>query len=387
MSTQGEFKVAIVHDELTRRGGAEIVLEEIIRLFPGAEVYSLYTGRPLITIDGQDIPVHTSSLQQWPAWFRRHPGRLLPMLPQAAEQLDLSHVDLIISSSSGFAKNIVPRSHIPHLCYCHTPTRYLWDSNQDVIEQAPLLTRWPLRLTQHYLRLVDYSSAQRVDRFIANSRYTQERIASYYRRDSAVIYPPIDTTFFTPGASIKNNTDRPFLVVGRLTPSKRFDQAIIACEKLGVPLLVIGRGSEARHLKVLAGRQTKFIERVSKTELRHHYRQARAVLQPGVEDFGMVAAEAHACGTPVIAYGVGGVREIVVAHQTGLLYKSQRVEALAEAMRQFLTSETGFPREKIQQQSLRFAQPAFKAHFLRAVQELVTAKLAAIPAKAGILVP
>lgn len=380
----GDIRLAFVHDELTRRGGAEVVLEELLRIFPKADVYALYAGQqPRLVVDGRTYHIRTSFLQRWPLWFRRHPSRLLPFLAQAAEQIDLSHYDVVLSSASGLAKAIVTRAHVPHLCYCHTPTRYLWELPQDVnAPPIPRLLRWPGRALLHYLRLADFTAAQRVDHFIANSNYTAERIRKYYRRESVVVYPPIDTSYFTPraGRQPKERSASAFLCVGRLTPSKRFDQAIAACEKMRLPLRIAGVGSDRARLKKLAGRYTTLVGRVSPAQLRELYRTSRALLQPGTEDFGMAAVEAHACGLPVVAYAEGGIREIVRPTETGWLYHTPRVEALSEAMRQFITHENDFLAEVLQQQALTFS----RAQFQTRMQYLVRQALAA-PAQPAVL--
>lgn len=371
---KGDIRIALLHDELIRRGGAEIVFEELVRTFPKADVYALYAGRPRITVDGKTRRIKTTFLQGLPVWFRRHPRRLLPLLPYAAEQIDLSMYDVVISSSSAFIKGIVTRANVPHICYCHTPTRYLWDAAHEVTANHWL--RWPARAAIHYLRLIDYGAAQRVNTFIANSLYTQQRIGSYYRRDSQVVYPPIDTAYFHPAPVWQRfhnggKKEAPFVVVGRLTPTKHFEQAISACEKLGQPLIVVGTGPQQGRLEQLAGKHTRFVGKVSKEQLRSYYRNARALLQPGVEDFGMAAAEAQACGTPVIAYGVGGVREIVADGESGFLYKTQRVEALAEALRQFITSDRHIRIEQCQRQALRFATNNFQTSIKQIVDTVI----------------
>lgn len=370
---QGDIRIALLHDELIRRGGAEIVFEELVRIFPQADVYALYAGRPRLTVDNRRYPIHTTFLQNFPGWFRRHPRRLLPLLPYAAELIDLSQYDVVISSASAFVKGVVTRANIPHICYAHTPTRYLWEPTS---KNQPATFRWPAQALLHYLRLVDYSAAQRVTTFIANSTYTQERIAKYYRRESAVVYPPIDTTFFHPAPvwqrfPQRDNAAAPFLVVGRLSPAKYFHQAIIACEKLQQPLVVIGTGPHLRQLQRLAGKHTTFIGKVSREELRQWYRRSRALLQPGVEDFGMAAAEAQACGTPVIAYGRGGIREIVAPGESGYLYHAQRVEALAEAVRRFIASNQRIRIEQCQRQALRFSKTYFRENMLKIVADAV----------------
>ncbi len=353
-------KIALVHDELIRRGGAEIVFEELARLYPTADVYALYaSNHPVLTINGISRQVHTTFLNKLPLWFRRHPGRVLPLLPYAVEQLDLSAYDIVISSSSGFAKGLVTRASIPHICYCHSPTRYLWDSSLDTSARQGAM-RWPLKVMQHYLRLVDFAAAQRPDVFIANSLYTKKRIDTYYRRNSTIIYPPVSTDFFTPPLGTGDGR-RHFLVVGRLTASKRFDQAITVCEKLQLPLVVVGTGPEKKRWKRLAGRFTRFAGYVSRRDLRSYLRSARCLLQPGIEDFGLASAEALATGTPVIGIGQGGIREIVEDGKHGLLYGSQRAEALAEAIRRFLLfeQEGRFVPERLQRRSFLFSREQF----------------------------
>jgi glycosyltransferase involved in cell wall biosynthesis len=355
MSSKGEPRIALIHDELTRRGGAEIVFEQLASLYHTADIYSLYAGQPKIIINGHTRDVQTSFLQNFPLWFRRHPGRLLPLLPYAAEQLDFSQYDLVISSASGFAKAIVTRANVPHLCYCHTPTRYLWEDTHDVLAHRSALIRWPAKALLHYLRLVDYTAAQRVDLFLANSGYTQRRIRSYYRRMSNVVYPPVDTTFFTPF----NTPRKHFLLVGRLTRTKNFDQAIRVCEKLELPLVVIGRGYDKERLEKLAGKYTTFAGPVNRVQLRQYYRSAYALLQPGVEDFGLSSVEALASGTPVIAYNRGGVREIIKNYEHGYLYDGGKEEALAEAIRAFLDGQRVLRPSELQRQALHFSSERF----------------------------
>ncbi len=362
MPNLGDLKIALIHDELIRRGGAEVVFEEMIRLFPQADIYSLYAGRPQITVDEQTHFIHTSFLQTWPRWWREHPSRILPFLPHAAEQMDFSQYDIVLSSSSAFAKGIVTRSHIPHICYCHTPTRYLWDSTHQLLDRLSFMTRWPTRLLLHYLRLVDFAAAQRVDAFLANSLYTQQRISAYYRRTSIVIYPPINTDFYTPGilSNRPEPTKRHFIIVGRLSPNKHIEQAIAVCEKLQLPLIIIGTGPERYRLAKLAGKYTSFTGKVSAEELRTHYRNARALIQISREDFGLATGEALACGLPVIAFGEGGVKEIVSHQVHGILYPEQRGEALAEGIRQFLLRERTFAPLELQRQAGRFTTNRFR---------------------------
>lgn len=369
MSDSGEPRIAIVHDELTRRGGAEVVLEEMIRAFPEADVFALYASSPQITVDGRARQVKTSFLQKLPVWLRRHPSRVLPLLPYAAEQLDLSEYDAVLSSSSGFAKAVVTRARIPHVSYCHTPTRYLWED----VRRNSGASQWKAAVAEpllHYLRMTDFAAAQRVDYFFANSEYTRQRIRSIYRKESSVIYPPVDTAFFTPPAAAHLER-KYFLCVGRLTPSKQFNQAIEVCEKLELPLVIVGGGHDLPRLKRLAGKYTKFAGKVSREELRLHYWMANAVIQPGAEDFGIATAEALASGTPVIAYGRGGVREVVRHGETGYLYNHQKPEGLAEAMRRFISGRNQWKAGSLQQSVLKFGGSGFREGLRKEVEKAI----------------
>ncbi|OGY41700.1 MAG: hypothetical protein A3G57_03025, partial [Candidatus Andersenbacteria bacterium RIFCSPLOWO2_12_FULL_45_8] len=282
---------------------------------------------------------------------------------------------LVISSASGLCKGVITRVDVPHLSYCHTPTRYLWDSTHEAIGLAWPGTRWLARLVFHYLRIVDFAAAQRVDQFIANSKFTQQRIATYYGRKSEVIYPPIDTTFFTPSSEenkyqLKRH-DRYFLCVGRCSASKKFDQVIKVMNKLNYPLIVIGRGREQKKWRQIAGNKTRFINQVNREKLRKYYRQATALVQPGIEDFGMATAESLACGTPVIALGEGGVGEIVRHGETGVLYEDQSEEALAEAVRKFKQLEKKFSRGRLQNSVLHFSRYNWQRRMTDAIRAIL----------------
>jgi glycosyltransferase involved in cell wall biosynthesis len=371
-------RVAIVHDEFTRRGGAEIVVENIIRLIPQATIFALYAGQPKIVVDGQERDINCTFLQKFPLWFRRHPRRLLLLLPHAVEQFDLATFGVVISSASGLCKGVITRVDVPHLCYCHTPTRYLWDATHDAVKLAWPGTRWLARLVFHYLRIVDYAAAQRVDFFVANSQFTQQRIATYYGRNSDVIYPPIDTAFFTPSPAENKNqlprNEQYFLCVGRCNASKKFDQVIKVMRKLNYPLVIIGRGGAQKQWRKIAGKKTRFINQVSREELRRYYRQAKALVQPGIEDFGMATAESLACGTPVIAMAEGGAKEIVRHRETGVLYEDGSEESLAEAVRMFNQLEKHFKRELLQYSVLRFNQQNWEKAMEKKIQALLDGK-------------
>ncbi len=367
--------MALVHDELTRRGGAEVVLEEMVRVFPQADVFTLYAGTPKMVVGGQEIDINTSFLQKFPLWFKRHPGRVLMFLPHAAEQFDLSEYDLVVSSASSFAKSVVTRINVPHICYCHTPTRYLWNSTHEIIKKASFYKRPLLRVLLHCLRLSDYAAAQRVDYFLANSQYTKHRIYKYYRRFSEVVYPPIDTSFFYPcPGDYKKDSRGYFLVVGRLSSAKNFDQAIRVCDKLGFRLAVVGSGPEERRLRKIAGGHVFFKGSVNNEELRKYYRNAWALLQPGEEDFGMAAAEALGCGTPIIGYGRGGAKEIVEDGVTGVLYNEPREEMLADAIRWYISKKKFFDLKKARASVLKYSRENFAESLKKCAQTALANK-------------
>jgi glycosyltransferase involved in cell wall biosynthesis len=237
------------------------------------------------------------------------------------------------------------------------------------------VVKWLARLAFHYLRIADFAAAQRVDRFVANSEYTKSRINSYYRRESEVIYPPIDIAFYTPSASENKYSlekkDRYFLCVGRLTSTKYFDQAVRVMSKLGLSLVVVGRGRNRKILQKSASGKIRIIEReVTKKELRSYYRRARALLQTGVEDFGMASVESMACGTPVVALGRGGIKEIVEDGATGVLYEDPSDEALADAIRRFLVLEKRFERHLLQSSVLKFGRKGWQEKMINVVEKL-----------------
>lgn len=368
----GDIQIAIVHDELIRRGGAEHVLEEMLRVFPQAHVYALYAGNnPYMTVDKRPYLIRTTFLQKFPLWFRRHPRRLAPLLLHAAERIDLSNYDLVISSSSAFAKGVITRSNIPHISYCHTPTRYLWEYSSSI------RMRGIGRFGQHMLRIGDFAAAQRPDVFIANSQYTADRVATYYRCDSHVLYPPVQTDMFYPASphtGSHNQHKRSFLCVGRLTPAKMFDQAIQVCEKLQIPLKIVGAGHDRARLQKLAGRYTEFLGKVSDGELCILYRNADAVLQPGVEDFGIASVEALACGTPVIAVGQGGVQEIITSNTFGILYRDALPELLADAIRQFLERSQPYYPSLLQQHAMKFSRSQFQRGLKNIVEDVLASR-------------
>ena len=361
------MKVALVHEFLTQYGGAERVLEELHKIFPNAPVYTLVydKGRSRGRFEGWNIK--TSFLQHLP-FANKHYKWFLALMPWATESFKFDGFDLVISDSSAFAKGILVPKNIPHICYCHTPTRYLWQMEDEYIstQKIPWWTKILARPVLSMQRKWDFKAAQRVTRFIANSHEVAGRIKKYYSRDSEVIYPPVRTDFFTPLVDQKRGDC--FLAAGRLEPYKRLDLVLQACSKLNLPLKVAGTGTVSQDLKSLAGPQTEFLGWISDEQLRDLYRHARAFIFPALEDAGMMVVEAMACGTPVIAFGQGGAVEFVEHGKHGILFTSQSVDSLSQALK-------GFERMKFDPNILRaraeeFGVEVFRNTLLRIIEDM-----------------
>jgi glycosyltransferase involved in cell wall biosynthesis len=313
--------VALVHDWLTGMRGGEKVLEALCDLFPAAPVHTLFHFPGTVSAAIERHPIHTSFLQHAPG-LRRHYRRYLPLFPAAIEDLDLAGYDLVVSSSHCVAKGVIPGPGAFHVCYCHTPMRYVWDQERAYFPRRTGLAARLRGTVLARLREWDAASAPRVDLFVANSRFVAQRIRRYYGRDAEVVHPPVDVGFFTPapGPAEPRRGDGGYcLVVAALAPYKRLDLAITACERAGVELRIVGDGPERARLARRAGPRTRFLGRLDGAALRDLYRGALCLLQPGVEDFGIAAVEALACGTPVVALGRGGVLDVVDDGVHGLL--------------------------------------------------------------------
>ena len=334
-----DVKTALLHYWLTNWRGGEQVLSALGRLLPEADVYTHAFG-PKMHVPGEDgvwegHRVRETFIARLP-FGRRKPQAYLPLMPCATRGLKLDGYDLIVSSESGPIKGVQKPKGARHVCYCHTPMRYLWDLHDEYYRDAGLFGKLAMRIFTPYLRREDLKSAESVDTFIANSAFVAERIKRIYGRDSTVVYPPVDTEFF--GDCTRGAGDY-YLFAGAPVKYKRLDLARAACERLGRHLVVVGGGGFSRE------------------DLRAAYAGARALLFPGMEDFGIVPVEAQAAGTPVIAYGVGGARETVVEGGTGLFFAEQTVESLCSAIEEF-EGCTWSP-ERCREQAARFAPAIF----------------------------
>jgi len=342
-------KVAIVCDWLTNMGGAEKVILSLHDMFPEAPIYTTLYDKQR-TSGFEKATVYTSFLQRIPFSQKKHP-LFLNSMPLAIESFNLNDYDLVISSSHAVAKGVITKPDTSHICYCHTPMRYAWEpwELESRLKAFPKFMHNNIKKKIHKLRLWDRLTADRVDHFIVNSSYIAERVNKYYRRDSTVIYPPVDTNKFhisknsvasplTKGdasASSSEAVGNYFLMVGRLIPYKKFDLVIETFNKLNRPLIIVGTGPEQNKLKKLAKKNIVFKGRVSDEELKTLYNEALALIFPQLEDFGITPVEAMASGRPVVSYSEGGSRDTVIAGKTGVFFQEQTVDSLSEALAEF----------------------------------------------------
>lgn len=361
------MKVALVHESLTRLGGAERVLAEMHRLYPDAPIYALLHEISVTKTLFPGANLHFSFLRRFPEFLRKRERLFLPLLPVVPETFDLSRYDVVISSASAFAKGVVTRPGTVHICYCHSPTRYLWDWYPHVLEEfgGGGLKHGALSILLHYLRLWDAAAARRVDFFVANSKTTAGRIKKYYGRDADVIYPPVAVRKFTP---TKNNQGY-FLIVSRLSPYKRIDTAIHAFNKLELPLWIVGEGRDRERLQTLAGPTIRFKGFVEDEKLPALYGGARALIFPGEDDFGIVPVEAMASGKPVIALRRGGAMETVLEGITGEFFDEPHEAMLAEAVRSFMEKENTYDYLKIRARAEEYSVEKFRANLEKYVGE------------------
>ncbi len=328
------LKVVLTHDWLNGMRGGEKCLEVFCQLYPESPVYTLFREPGKISEAIASHPVRTSRVQGFPGVFR-HYRYYLPFFPSAVESLRLESCDLVISTSHCVAKGVRKPEGARHLSYCFTPMRYAWALFEEYFGGRGPLTRSILRATIERLKEWDVRTSRRVDRFVAISEHIRRRIRDCYGREADVIYPPVDTDFYTPAPVTRENF---YLVVSALVPYKRVGLALAAAAKARVPVVVIGEGPERAALERSAGPGARFLGWQSDEVIRDHYRRARALLFPGEEDFGIVPVEAQACGCPVVAYAKGGALETVESGKTGVFFEAPDVEALREALRRLDTS-------------------------------------------------
>ena len=362
-------RVAIVHHWLVWMGGAEKVLSAFCELYPQADIFTnvLDPGGISPTFLRHDI--HTSFVNRLP-FAKSQYQRYLPLMPLALGQFDLRKYDLVISCEAGPSKGVITRPDSLHVCYCHSPMRYIWDMYQDYSSQAGRLTRMTIPWLVHRLRKWDVISSHWVDHFITNSHHSGNRILKYYRRESDVIYPPVDIDFFRPTDEMSDY----YLMVGRLVDYKRFDLAVETFNRMQKPLIIIGQGPMAGKLAKMAGPTVRLLGWQDAESLRRHYARCRALIFPGEEDFGIVPLEAMASGRPVIAYAKGGALESVVDGMTGVFFREQTVDSLAEAIVQYERQIESFSPEVCVARARQFRTEKFKSEFSSMVNRLLEAR-------------
>jgi lipopolysaccharide/colanic/teichoic acid biosynthesis glycosyltransferase/glycosyltransferase involved in cell wall biosynthesis len=374
------LRVALIHDWLTGMRGGERVLEEFCRILPDATVFTLFHATGSVSPTIEAMPIRTSVLNGIPG-VCRHYRYLLPLFPWAVSRFDLRGFDLIVSISHAAAKGIRKPAGSVHICYCLTPMRYIWDMKPGYFTyDDPLwIKRTALQALQYPLRAWDRSTARGVDRFIADSRYVQDRIRHNYGRQSTLIYPPVDTEFFSqPETRAAGNY---YLIVSALVSYKRVDIAIEAFNRLGYPLIIAGTGPDLARLKARSAENILFTGFISNDRLRELYRSCRGVIVTAREDFGLVALEAQACGCPVVAFGAGGALETVVDGQTGIMYGERTARGLIEGILRL--EHTKWDPKAIRRNAERFSSGHFHNSVREFLEKAVPGAVSRSPGKSG----
>ena len=359
------MKVAIVHYWLVTMRGGEKVLEELCKLFPEAEIFTLVCDRKKLSPLLQSKTIHTSFLQRIPG-ARRHYQKLLPLMPFALEEFDLQGYDLVISSESGPAKGIVARPDAVHVCYCNTPMRYIWDHYHIYRKDLGLIGRAMMTMTAPALRVWDVTTAARVDAFVANSAHVARRIRRVYNRDATVIHPPVAVDDFQPTAELGDF----YLCAGQLVPYKRVDLAVRAFTRMGKRLVVVGEGTQMAELKKIAGSNVELVGYQPFPVLRDYLAKCRALVFPGEEDFGILPVEAMASGRPVIAFGSGGALETVSSPAVGVTFAEQTEDSLIDAVMRFEAREATFDPAVIRRHSENFSASLFRERIGRFIEDV-----------------
>jgi glycosyltransferase involved in cell wall biosynthesis len=376
------MKVALIHYWLTGMRGGEKVLEILCDMLPQADIFTHVYVPEAVSEKIRRHRVTTTFIARLPSPARLY-KRYLPLMPIALEQLDLRGYDLVISSESGPAKGVIPPPSAQHLCYCHSPMRYIWNMAHDYRARSGLITRFAYPPLAHYVRMWDAVSASRVDHFVANSNTVAARIRRYYGRHSEVVWPPVDVGAFEVVGP--NAVEDYMLMVGELIPYKRPQLAVEAFNRMRAKLVVIGGGELLGQIRQLAGPTVEVMGPRPFADLRYHYARCQALIFPGIEDFGMVPVEAMASGRPVIAYGRGGATETVIPNVSGLLFDEQSVDAIIDAVHKFRASD--FEPAKIVAHASRFSVDRFVCEMSAQIDWLLGGKGGLVPLESSGLTP
>jgi len=360
------MRVALIHDHLAQDGGAEKVLKVFADMFPEAPIYTLLYEKRNADKYFKNRHIETSVIQKLPGGVK-HYQWYMPFMPMAVEFFDLSGFDLVISDASAFAKGVITAPETLHICYCHTPTRYIWSDTHQYITELRFNKYFKklISLLLNYIRMWDRLAADRVDKYIANSMTVKRRIKKYYKRESKVIYPPVELGKF----KIEDKQEDYFLIGGRLAPYKRVDIVIEAFNILGKKLKIFGDGVDLKRLKIIAGenKNIEFLGRVSDEERAALYGKCQAFINPQEEDFGITVIEAMASGRPVIAYRKGGATETVIEGETGIFFENQKAEDIVKAVSSY--EAANFNKEKIRAHAEKFGVERFKEEIKNYIEE------------------
>ena len=381
------MKIAIIHDWLTGMRGGEKCLEVICKLYPDADLFTLLHIPGKVSPEIESHPIHTSFIQKLP--FAKSKYRYyLPLMPFAIETFDLNKYDLILSSSHCVAKSVKPGPNSLHICYCHTPMRYIWDQFNQYFGRgkSSWLSATVMKLLRPWLQRWDVKTSRRVNYFIANSRHVKKRIKKYYGKEATIIHPPVDTELFTPDNT--ENKEDYFLIVSAFAPYKRLDLAVEAFNQMGLPFFIIGEGQDSKRLKEMAKPNIQFEGWLDNSQIRSHFARCRAFVFCGEEDFGITLLEAQAMGRPIIAFGRGGALETVIpdnqtwtpeteipksstSQPTGVFFYEQTTEALINAIQHFETIESQFDSNAIRTHALKFDVSVYTKRMQKLIDEEV----------------
>lgn len=369
-------RIALVHYWYVRRRGGERVLDAMAEAFPHADIFVMVADPSNMPEATRSHKITTSFMQRIPG-IKRHYRKLMPLMPMALESFNLDDYDIVISHEAGPAKGVLTKSRTLHINYSHSPIRYVWEMYQQYLETAPggAVGRLLYSLASHYMRLWDYSAAARVDHFIASSENGANRIGKFYRRSADVIYPPANLEHLYAAPEREDF----YLIVSPLVIYKRVDLAILACNKLGRRLKIIGAGEQRQYLEKIAGPTVEFLGFQTDEVVREHYSRCRAFLFPGEEDIGLTPIEAQASGAPVIAFAAGGALETVrgfsasegyVPGSTGIFFDEPSPESLSAAILAFEQNATRFVCSELQVHASQFSEAQFRKKFVEAVSQL-----------------
>lgn len=359
-------RIAIVHEYLTRMGGAERTAKVLADLFPEAPVYTLLYDRAKVGAAFPPWRVHASGLHRFPRFLRNRPKFLLPWITQAVESWDFSEYDIVISSSSAFAHGILTGLETRHICYCHSPARFLWDWTHEYAKENNLtgIKGFAAASYLRYLREWNRLAAGRVDRWVANSETVAKRISKYYRVEAEVVHPPVEVEQIKMGPREHQNY---FLIVSQLTPYKKIDRAISVFNKLRRRLVIVGDGPQRDYLQQIAGPTVELLGWQSDAAVHELLRHCRGFILPGEEDFGIAPVEALAAGRPVLALNRGGATETIIDGKTGVLFPEPTAESLEAGLALFFANEKNFQPALLRAQAKRFSRQLFEERMRKVV--------------------